>query len=142
MTAVDRIFNFSAGPAVLPMPVLEEAQRDLIALPNVGMSILEISHRSKTFDDILNRAAADIRELAGVPANYKILMLQADESAAAGFNSGLHRHGIVGGKGSERSETRWEGQRRRHHEGRELFAHPATARAGIDAGCLLCPHDE
>jgi phosphoserine aminotransferase len=80
MTAVDRIFNFSAGPAVLPMPVLEEAQRDLIALPNVGMSILEISHRSKTFDDILNRAAADIRELAGVPANYKILMLQGGAS--------------------------------------------------------------
>jgi phosphoserine aminotransferase len=71
-----RIYNFSAGPAVLPLPVLEEAQRDLIALPDVGMSVMEISHRSKTFEDILNRAIEDIRALAGVPANYKILMLQ------------------------------------------------------------------
>jgi phosphoserine aminotransferase len=71
-----RIHNFSAGPAVLPLPVLEEAQRDLIALPDVGMSVMEISHRSKTFEDILNRAIEDIRALAGVPANYKILMLQ------------------------------------------------------------------
>ena len=71
-----RIYNFSAGPAVLPLPVLEEAQRDLIALPDVGMSVMEISHRSKTFEDVLNRAIGDIRALAGVPANYKILMLQ------------------------------------------------------------------
>jgi phosphoserine aminotransferase len=71
-----RIYNFSAGPAVLPLPVLEEAQRDLIALPDVGMSVMEISHRSKTFEDILNRAIEDVRALAGVPANYKILMLQ------------------------------------------------------------------
>ncbi len=47
---LQRIFNFSAGPAVLPLPVLEEAQRDLIALPGVGMSVMEISHRSKTFE--------------------------------------------------------------------------------------------
>jgi phosphoserine aminotransferase len=71
-----RIYNCSAGPAVLPLPVLEEAQRDLIALPDVGMSVMEISHRSKTFEDMLNRAIEDIRALAGVPANYKILMLQ------------------------------------------------------------------
>ena len=71
-----RIYNFSAGPAVLPLPVLQEAQRDLIALPDVGMSVMEISHRSKTFEDMLNRAIEDIRALAGVPANYKVLMLQ------------------------------------------------------------------
>jgi phosphoserine aminotransferase len=71
-----RIYNFSAGPAVLPLPVLEEAQRDLITLPDVGMSVMELSHRSKTFEDMLNRAIEDIRALAGVPANYKILMLQ------------------------------------------------------------------
>src|SRR5207247_5731461 len=46
----ERIFNFSAGPAVIPVPVLEEAQRDLLALPGVGMSVMESSHRSKTFD--------------------------------------------------------------------------------------------
>jgi phosphoserine aminotransferase len=75
-TTTTRIHNFSAGPAVLPLPVLEEAQRDLIALPGVGMSVMEISHRSKTFEDMLNGAIDDIRALAGVPPNYKILMLQ------------------------------------------------------------------
>jgi phosphoserine aminotransferase len=76
----NRIFNFAAGPAVMPLPVLEEAQKDLVALPGVGMSVMEISHRSKTFEDILNRAISDVRELAGVPSNYKILMLQGGAS--------------------------------------------------------------
>ena len=58
---VHRIYNFSAGPAVMPLPVLEQAQRDLVALPGVGMSVMEISHRSKTFEDLLGRAIADIR---------------------------------------------------------------------------------
>src|SRR6187399_1051499 len=75
-----RIYNFSAGPAVLPMPVLEEMQRDLIALPGVGMSILEISHRSKTFESILADAEADIRSLAGIPSNYRVLFLQGGAS--------------------------------------------------------------
>ena len=60
----ERIFNFAAGPAVLPLPVLQEAQRDLITLPGVGMSVLEISHRSKTFDEIILGAEADLRKLA------------------------------------------------------------------------------
>ena len=80
MPTATRVFNFSAGPAVLPMPVLEEAQRDLIALPGVGMSVMEISHRSKTFEDLLHKAQDDIRALASVPANYKILMLQGGGS--------------------------------------------------------------
>jgi phosphoserine aminotransferase len=75
-----RVFNFAAGPAVMPVPVLEEAQRNLLALPAVGMSVMEISHRSKTFEDILNQAMSDIRELAGVPSNYKILLLQGGAS--------------------------------------------------------------
>jgi phosphoserine aminotransferase len=80
MPTATRVFNFSAGPAVLPLPVLEEAQRDLIALPGVGMSVMEISHRSKTFEDLLHKAQDDIRALAGIPANYKILMLQGGAS--------------------------------------------------------------
>ncbi len=72
----DRIYNFSAGPAVLPLPVLEEVQRDLIALPGVGMSVMEISHRSAPFEAIIGAAEADIRALAGIPDNYKVLFLQ------------------------------------------------------------------
>src|SRR5579884_777574 len=79
-TTVHRVYNFAAGPAVLPVPVLEEIQRDLIALPGVGMSILEISHRSKTFEAILNQADADIRTLANIPSNYRILFLQGGAS--------------------------------------------------------------
>src|SRR4051812_16028294 len=79
-TTTTRVYNFSAGPAVLPLPVLEEAQRDLVALPGVGMSVMEISHRSKTFEAMLNRAIADMRELAAIPDTYKILMLQGGAS--------------------------------------------------------------
>ena len=76
----DRVFNFSAGPAVLPLPVLEQAQRELVALPGVGMSILEVSHRSRVFEDVLFRAEADIRQLASVPSTYKVLFLQGGAS--------------------------------------------------------------
>jgi len=76
----ERIFNFGAGPAVLPEPVLEEAQRDLMALPDVGMSVLEISHRSKTFDEIIGGCEADIRRLAGIPSDYRVLFLQGGAS--------------------------------------------------------------
>jgi phosphoserine aminotransferase len=79
-TTTTRIFNFAAGPAILPLPVLEEAQRDLVALPGVGMSVLEISHRSKTFDEIIQSCEADIRRLASVPENYHVLFLQGGAS--------------------------------------------------------------
>ena len=79
-TTTQRIYNFSAGPAVLPRPVLEEAQRDLVSLPGVGMSILEISHRSKAFDAIIEGAEADIRALAGVSDDYAVLFLQGGAS--------------------------------------------------------------
>jgi phosphoserine aminotransferase len=76
----ERIFNFSAGPAVLPVPVLEEAQRELLSLPGVGMSVMEISHRSKTFDEIIAGAESGVRELLGIPENYRILFLQGGAS--------------------------------------------------------------
>jgi phosphoserine aminotransferase len=71
-----RVYNFSAGPAVLPEEVLKEAQEHLYVLPGVGMSVLEISHRSKTFDEIIHNAEALMRELLNVPENYHILFLQ------------------------------------------------------------------
>ncbi|HSK10475.1 MAG TPA: 3-phosphoserine/phosphohydroxythreonine transaminase [Vicinamibacterales bacterium] len=76
MVTTTRVFNFAAGPAVLPLPALEEAQRDLLALPNVGMSVLEISHRSKTFEAIIGECEANIRKLANIPENYHVLFLQ------------------------------------------------------------------
>ncbi len=72
----ERVYNFSAGPAVLPLPALEEAQRDLLALPGVGSSILEISHRSKTFSAIIEQAEQNLRDLLAIPESYRVLFLQ------------------------------------------------------------------
>src|SRR5688572_12674927 len=79
-TTVQRIHNFSAGPAVLPVSVLEEAQRELVSLPGVGRSILAISHRSKTFEEILAKTEADVRSLGNIPPTHKVLLLQGGAS--------------------------------------------------------------
>jgi phosphoserine aminotransferase len=80
MTTTHRVYNFSAGPAVLPVSVLEEIRDHLVALPGVGMSVLEISHRSAAFEKILAEAEADIRSLAAIPPGYKVLFLQGGAS--------------------------------------------------------------
>jgi len=71
-----RVHNFSAGPAVLPVPVLEQIQAEMLSLPGVGASLLEISHRSKEFLAIHAAAKVDLKSLLGVPDNYSILFLQ------------------------------------------------------------------
>lgn len=71
-----RVYNFSAGPAVLPLPVLEQVQRDMLALPGVGASILEVSHRSTAFVPILEGAEANLRRLLAIPDDYAVLFLQ------------------------------------------------------------------
>ncbi len=76
----ERVFNFSAGPAVLPLSVLEKAQSELLSLDGIGMSVMEVSHRSKYFEPILESAIGGIRELLRVPDNYKILFLQGGAS--------------------------------------------------------------
>ncbi len=75
-----RVHNFGAGPAVLPEPVLEQAQRDLMALPGLGMSVLEISHRSPAFERTLDQAEADLRALMDLPDDYHVLFLQGGAS--------------------------------------------------------------
>ncbi len=75
-TPIERVYNFSAGPAVLPFPVLEQAQRDLLALPGCGASVMEISHRSKPFVAILEDAKQRLSALLNIPKGYQILFLQ------------------------------------------------------------------
>ena len=75
-----RVYNFSAGPSMLPLEVLEQAQRELVCYPSAGMSVMEMSHRSKTFENILEKAKADLKELMHIPDNYKILFLQGGGS--------------------------------------------------------------
>jgi len=76
----ERIYNFSAGPAVLPVPVLEQAREEMLSLPGVGMSVMEISHRSDAFDEIIGGAEQSLRELLGIPDNYRVLFLQGGAS--------------------------------------------------------------
>ena len=78
---MDRIFNFSAGPATLPQAVLEQARDELVNWRGSGMSEMEMSHRGKEYMSIHAEAEADLRELLGIPANYKVLFLQGGASA-------------------------------------------------------------
>ena len=73
---MSRVYNFSAGPAVLPEAVLQEAADEMLDYRGCGMSVNEMSHRSKMFQDIIDDAEADLRDLMGIPANYKVLFLQ------------------------------------------------------------------
>jgi len=77
---MERVFNFSPGPATLPLPVLQEVQQNLLALPGVGASVLEISHRSKTFEEMIAQAEANIRALLNLPEEYHVLFLQGGAS--------------------------------------------------------------
>ncbi|MBR5337370.1 MAG: 3-phosphoserine/phosphohydroxythreonine transaminase [Lachnospiraceae bacterium] len=77
---MSRVYNFSAGPAVLPEEVLKEAANEMLDYKGTGMSVMEMSHRSKAFEEIINEAEADIRELMNIPDNYKVLFLQGGAS--------------------------------------------------------------
>lgn len=105
-----RVYNFSPGPAVLPLPALEEAQRDLLALPGAGISILEISHRSKKFEQVIAQAESNLRTLLGIPDNYRILFLQGGALLQFGMipmnflrNSGKPADYIVTGTWSKKA---------------------------------------
>ncbi len=77
---MSRVYNFSAGPAVLPEEVLREAAEEMLDYRGCGMSVMEMSHRSKAFDTIIKEAEADLRELMNIPDNYKVLFLQGGAS--------------------------------------------------------------
>ncbi len=77
---MSRVYNFSAGPAVLPEEVLKEAADEMLDYKGTGMSVMEMSHRSKAFETIINEAETDLRELMNIPDNYKVLFLQGGAS--------------------------------------------------------------
>ena len=77
---MSRVYNFSAGPAVLPEEVLKEAAEEMFDYKGTGMSVMEMSHRSKAYDEIIKTAEADLRELMNIPDNYKVLFLQGGAS--------------------------------------------------------------
>ena len=77
---MSRVYNFSAGPAVLPEEVLKEAAAEMLDYKGTGMSVMEMSHRSKAFEEIITTAEQDLRDLMGIPDNYKVLFLQGGAS--------------------------------------------------------------
>ena len=77
---MSRVYNFSAGPAVLPEEVLKEAAAEMMDYNGTGMSVMEMSHRSKAFEEIITAAEQDLRDLMNIPDNYKVLFLQGGAS--------------------------------------------------------------
>ena len=77
---MSRVYNFSAGPAVLPEEVLKEAAAEMLDYKGTGMSVMEMSHRSKAFEEIITEAEQDLRDLMNIPDNYKVLFLQGGAS--------------------------------------------------------------
>ncbi|HJN07405.1 MAG: 3-phosphoserine/phosphohydroxythreonine transaminase [Pirellulaceae bacterium] len=75
-SAVERLFNFSAGPAAIPLCVLQQAQKELLSMPGCGASVMEISHRSSQFGEVMAKAEQRLRRLLGVPENYRVLFMQ------------------------------------------------------------------
>ena len=80
-----RIYNFSAGPAMLPEEVLKEAAEEMLDYRGCGMSVMEMSHRSKVYQQIIDEAEADLRKLVGIPDNYKVLFLQGGATLQFGM---------------------------------------------------------
>lgn len=93
-----RVYNFSAGPAVLPEPVLRQAAAEMMDCRGSGMSVMEMSHRSPAFQGIIDEAEADLRDLMGIPGSYDVLFLQGGDTlqfAAVPMNLSLHRNGVA-----------------------------------------------
>ena len=77
---MNRVYNFSAGPSMLPVEVLEKAAKEMVVYENSGMSVMEMSHRSKDYEAIIEGAESLVRELMNVPDNYKVMFLQGGGS--------------------------------------------------------------
>ena len=93
---MSRVYNFSAGPAVLPEEVLKEAAAEMLDYKGTGMSVMEMSHRSKAYQAIIDEAEADLRTLLNIPENYKVLFMQGGASqqfAAVPMN--LMKNGVA-----------------------------------------------
>lgn len=104
------VYNFSAGPAVLPKPVLEQAQSELLDYQGSGMSVLEMSHRSKEFEGIIKGAEETLRDLMGIPDHYKVLFLQGGASLAfsmipLNFAKGKKAYYLDGGSWGKKAYT-------------------------------------
>ena len=144
----ERAFNFSAGPAVLPLPVLRKSQEELLCLPGVGASVMEISHRSKPFIEIFDKAEANVRQLLAIPANYKVLFLQGGALMQFGMipmnlkGSGKSTDYIVSGSWSKKalSEAKTQGEVKVAWDGKstEYRRKPTQNELTLDSNAAYC----
>lgn len=131
-----RVFNFSAGPATLPLPVLEQAQRELLCYPGAGASIMEISHRSSTFTNILETAKADLKALLGIGDDYHVLFTPG--GATLQFTA--HAMNLLrGGKADYLLLGAWSGKAFKEAQ---RFGTPRVAWSGKEEGFKRMPKDE
>ena len=116
------IYNFGAGPSVLPKEVLKKVQEELLDFEKSGMSVMEISHRSKAFQKVIDEAESDLRDLMSIPQNYKILFLQGGASSqfsmvpmnlAIGKKAYYNISGAFGAAPKKRVHSRTESRRHR-----------------------------
>ena len=130
----NRTYNFSAGPAMMPEPVLEEIRDEMMNYRGSGMCVMEMSHRSKVFQQIIDEAEADLRDLMGIPDNYKVLFIQGGATLqfAAWCPWNLMKNGKavlcrdrrMVQEGHCRGQEVRRGHRRRFLQGQELQLHP------------------
>lgn len=144
-----RAYNFSAGPAVLPLSVLEKAREELLCLPGVGASVMEISHRSRPFIEIAQKAESNIRDLYRVPENYKVLFLQGGALLQFGMipmnflkDSGKSADYIVSGSWSKKahSEAKTQGDVKVAWDGKsaEFRRKPVSSELRLDPNAAYC----
>jgi phosphoserine aminotransferase len=129
----ERVFNFSAGPAVMPEPVLEQMRDEIMSLPGLGMSVMEISHRSADFAKIHDAAKQNLRTLLGVPDNYQILFLQGGsrlQFAMVPMNLGKGQYIVTGSWGKKAMDEA------------KLIGSASCAWNGADDGFVRFPNDD
>ena len=145
---MSRVYNFSAGPAVLPEEVLSEAAAEMMDYNGTGMSVMEMSHRSQAFQEIIDTAEADLRELMNIPDNYKVLFLQGGASQQFAMipmnlmktrRSRLYRNRTVGKKSMRRKLRNMERRTRLRSSEDKTFSYiPDCSDLPISERCRLC----
>lgn len=145
---MERVYNFAAGPATIDQSVLEKAQKELVCYQDKGMSVMEMSHRSAMYLDIYNETEALLRQLMGIPDNYKVLFLQGGATlqfSAVPLNlmgeknsADLCRHRQFRPSGGGRSQEIRRGAHCRFLPGGWVHLHSPAVR--LEPGCGLCLH--
>ena len=143
--ADNRIYNFSAGPSMLPVPVLERCASEMLNYKGSGMSVMEMSHRSKVYDGIITETEAALRRVLSIPDNYKVLFLQGGASTQFAAIPMDRQGRLCPHRQLRKQRLQGSGQVRRHPcclllQGPQLRPRSDAGRAGHPSGCGLLLH--